>query len=163
MEHGPKKWPEPGWNPLIFKKSIWPKLVKILAFKNTHIWLHVFDTSFKRTVQFMFLRGQKFTTEDIPHFLRQENRKSFPAGVWLTKRAGKKDFFLQSIVVRKIEGEMEGPYSSTEPLTRNQNVRKMGTMIVGRVVNLKDTLSANLQTGTELSTSYICLHFWNCL
>ena len=66
---------------------------------------------------------------------------------------------MQSIVVRKIEGEMEGPYSSTEPLTRNQNVRKMGTMIVGRVVNLKDTLSANLQTGTELSTSYICLHF----
>ena len=34
----------------------------------------------------MFLRGQKFTTEDIPHFLRSENRKSFPAKLAMKKK-----------------------------------------------------------------------------
>ena len=34
----------------------------------------------------MFLRGQKFTTEDIPHFLRSENRKSFPAKLATKKK-----------------------------------------------------------------------------
>ena len=35
----------------------------------------------------MFLRGQKFTTEDIPHFLRSENRKSFPAKLATKKKS----------------------------------------------------------------------------
>ena len=64
---------------------------------------------------------------------------------------------MQSIVVRKIEGEMEGPYSSTEPLTRNQNVRKMGTMIVGRVVNFKILFPAIYKRGQNFQLRiYVC-------
>ena len=146
----PKKWPEPGLETLSFSKrapAFDPSSSRFWPLK-TRIFGCTFLTHHLSELYNLCSRGVKSLPRKIFHtFFVKKNRKSFPAGVWLTKRAGKKDFFLQSIVVRKIEGEMEGPNSSTEPLKRYQNVRKMGTMIVGRVVNFKMLFPAIYRRG----------------